>query len=134
MEGSTKVSVFKDTIDPHILSIGFTPSDEEDSSGLILHDFTIVVIETNMQSIVYSLDEGINIFNSSQFSKDLCWTRNESYRFSGTINREAWEKTTLTNITIRFYARDITGNTVYRDIVFDKGKFTREEDDVEVEK
>lgn len=127
--GSTEVLVFKDTVDPHILFIGLFPLDDEDYPP----NFTIAVIEPNLESIGYSIDEGMTYYNSSQFSKDLYWTKNESYRLTGTINKEAWEKTTFINVTFRFYARDLSGNIAYRDIVFDKKRFDSEESDLENE-
>ncbi len=58
-------------------------------------------------------------------------TKNESYRLSGTINKEAWEKTIFANITVKFYAKDVAGNIVYRAIIYDKKRFDSEESDLE---
>ncbi len=129
LEGSTEVLVVKDTTDPQILFIGLSPSDDEDESP----NFTIAVREPNLESIGYSIDENMTYFSSSHFSRDLYWIQNESYRLSGTINKEAWEKITFGNVTIRFYVRDLSGNIAYRYIVFDKKRFDSEKSNLEKE-
>ena len=131
LEGNTKVSLFKDTVRPHIIFLDLFPSDEEESSRVIPPNFTIMVIESNLESMGYSMDEGINVFSSTQFSKILNTDDNTTYCWlTGMIDREAWDKIAFTNITINFYAQDLTGNMVSRDIIFDKKRPYAEENDL----
>jgi len=72
-------------------------------------EYNISIIEPNLESFWYTIDEGITNFSISQFS--------------GTINQTAWDAVPYGIITIRFYAKDLAENIGYKEIDIEKVEY-----------
>jgi hypothetical protein len=101
--GYAEVSVFKD-IDNPLITINEPSQDEK--FGDTAPNYDISILEPNLESIWYTLDDGINNYTI--------------YQYTGTINQAAWEAAPYSIITIRFYAKDLAGNIDYKEVVVEK--------------
>ncbi|MFX1375866.1 MAG: M1 family metallopeptidase [Promethearchaeota archaeon] len=89
-----------DDVDPEINIL--SPS-QNDEFGKTSPSFEILIIEVDLDTTWYTIDEGMN-----------------NYTFSGligTIDQNAWNEAPEGNVTIGFYAKDNSGNVGYAEIV-----------------
>lgn len=75
-------------------------------TGYNAPDFDLSIIETNLDSIWYTLDDGTTTYPISAFS--------------GTIDSTEWNKFGEGMITIKFYAEDIAGNQAFAEVQVEK--------------
>jgi len=101
--GIAEVSVIKEISDPFIII--HNPKLNE-VFGFDAPNFNISVIEADLDSMWYTLDNGL--------------TNVTHYQFNGTISQLEWNKKPTGNVNIRFYAMDTFGNIGYTDIVIEK--------------
>jgi hypothetical protein len=90
--GQAEVLLGKDIIAP-LISIN-DPSSTEEFEFTPIYDIT--VDEANLDEVWYTIDGGVHNYTITEFL--------------GTINSEAWSYAPSGPVTIRFYARDLTGN------------------------
>jgi len=101
----TQVIVIKDLIDPIVTIIS---PDENEVFGADAPSFEISVTELNLDTMWYTLDNGLT---NTPFSS-----------FTGTIDQTEWDKKGTGDVLIKFYASDKAGNedsadvTVFKDI------------------
>ena len=91
--GSSEVRVWKDIIAPQI-SI-FSPVENQEFT-LVSPVYNISILEANLESVWYTIDNGANNFTFTSLT--------------GTINQIAWDAAPVGPVTIQFYARDDVGN------------------------
>ena len=91
--GSSEVRVWKDIISPQI-SI-FSPIENQEFT-LVSPIYNITILEANVGSVWYTIDNGVNNYTITSFT--------------GTITQIAWDAAPVGPVTIRFYARDDVGN------------------------
>ncbi|MFX1314361.1 MAG: SBBP repeat-containing protein [Promethearchaeota archaeon] len=94
-----------DIYDP-IISIN-SPS-PDDKFGDKAPDYEITIIEPNLESIWYTIDNGITNYSIIQQT--------------GTINQTAWDAASYGNITIEFWAKDLAENIGHSEVVVEKVK------------
>jgi len=99
----SEITIHKDITDP-VLTI-YSPI-TGDRFTTIPPAFNIEVNETNLESIWYTIDGGLNNYDITQLT--------------GYIDSTAWNTAPTGAITIRFYIEDKAGNVVYTDIVVQK--------------
>jgi len=99
----SEITILKDITDP-VLTI-YSPI-TGDRFTTIPPAFNIEVNETNLESIWYTIDGGLNNYDITQLT--------------GYIDSTAWNSAPTGAITIRFYVEDKAGNVVYTDIVVQK--------------
>ncbi|MHA1192315.1 MAG: hypothetical protein ACTSP9_08470, partial [Promethearchaeota archaeon] len=97
---SETVTVIKDIDDP-IININSPLTNE--LIGKMEPKFNISLIESNLDEIWYSLDDGIN-----------------NYTLGTWCDHYAWDRCDDGNVTINFYARDMIGNKGYTELVVKK--------------
>ena len=91
--GSAEVRVLKDIISPQIII--YSPIENQKfSTDPPLYNITI--LEANLESIWYTIDNGINNYTITSLT--------------GTITQIAWNAASDGPVTIRFYGRDDSGN------------------------
>ena len=93
-----EINVFKDILAPNI--IVFYPI-ENDVYGNKAFSFDLSMLDGNLDSKWYSLNDGLNY----TFSGD-----------SGTVNQNAWEAFGNGQVIVKFYANDSLGNLGYKEI------------------
>ncbi len=101
--GSAEVSIEKDAEAP--LIIINSPSAGEEF-GNNAPTFNITVIDKYLDSMWYSLDEGLTNFTITT---------------NGTIDQTAWSALSQGNVTITFYANDTLGNLASESVNVEKG-------------
>ena len=99
----SEITIHKDITDP-VLTI-YSPI-TGNRFTILPPAFNIEVNETNLESIWYTIDGGLNNYDITQLT--------------GYIDSTAWNAAPTGAITIRFYAEDKAGNVVYTDIVVQK--------------
>jgi len=104
--GSAEVTIIKD-IDNPVITI-MKPS-QDDKFGDLTPNFLISIVEPNLGSIWYTINNGLNNYTINQLS--------------GTINQTAWKAAPYGNITISFYAKDLIGNIGIDSIIVIKMRF-----------
>jgi hypothetical protein len=104
-EGYAEVTIFKDINDPEII---INDPLQDEKFGEEAPNYDISITEPNLESIWYTIDGGFNNYTITQLS--------------GTINQTAWDAAPYGNIAIRFYAKDIVGNSDYSQVVVKKVK------------
>jgi len=98
-----EVIIIKDLIDPLITIIS---PNENEIFGSIAPTFEISIIESNLNIMWYTLDDGItNIPFGS---------------FTGSINQTEWDKKDTGEVIIKFYVNDKAGNEGYAEITLTK--------------
>ncbi|MFX0001714.1 MAG: serine hydrolase domain-containing protein [Candidatus Hodarchaeota archaeon] len=98
---SKTVNIIKDVIDP-IIIVNFTGN----TFGKIAPDFTVSITEDYLNDTWYTLDDG---------NTNITFTG-----LSGTIDQDQWDNVAKGEVTIVFYARDITGNIGSHQIILQK--------------
>jgi len=94
--GSRSITLRKDILAPQITINNPNPLQEFNSQAPF---FNLSIIERNLDTIWYSLDDGINNFTVSGLI--------------GIINQDIWDGLPNGNVIIRFYANDTLGNKDY---------------------
>jgi len=102
-ENFAQVMVHKDISAP-IITINSPQQDEIFSS--IAPAFDITVIDSQLDSMWYTIDNGLTII--------------PIFSTVGTIDQTEWNKKGGGNIPIRFYANDTLGNTAYSEVIIIK--------------
>lgn len=102
-EGYAEVSIFKDIDDPEIFIIEPSQNEKfiEDAPN-----YEIFITEPNLESIWYTIDNGITNYSITQQI--------------GTINQTAWDDSSFGDITIEFWAKDLAGNIGHSEIIVEK--------------
>ncbi|MFX0178974.1 MAG: hypothetical protein ACFE78_02220 [Candidatus Hodarchaeota archaeon] len=101
--GYAEVVIEKDATAPTIQVN--TPSDN-DIFGYNPPNYIISITDTNLDSMWYTLDNGI--------------TQIPLFAFTGTIDQTEWDKKGNGAVTIRFYANDTLGNSGYTEVIVTK--------------
>ena len=91
--GYSEVIIIKDIITP---AISINSPNTFDVFGMISPSFDLSVVEPNLDSMWYSLDDGSTIVGINSLS--------------GTIQQAEWNKFGNGTVTIQFYAMDLAGN------------------------
>jgi len=97
--GSAAETVENDIITPVITIISPLPNSV---FGLVAPNYNISIDELNLDTIWYSLNEGVTIYKITDLT--------------GTFNQLAWEALSEGSLTIRFYANDTAGNIGFTDV------------------
>ena len=100
---SAEINIIKDATPPSIIII--TP-DSNEVFEAEAPTFEITINEPNLESMWYTIDNGLTTITFSGLS--------------GTIDQNAWNNAPEGNITLRFYAKDITGNIGFAKIIIIK--------------
>jgi predicted pyridoxine 5'-phosphate oxidase superfamily flavin-nucleotide-binding protein len=95
--------VLKDIIEP---SITINSPNLNDLFGTSAPDYDLIMVDSNLDSIWYTLDGGTT--NSTLVSA------------SGTVDQTMWNAIGNGTVTIRFYANDTVGNTAFSEIIVRK--------------
>jgi hypothetical protein len=98
-----EILVYKDITDP-ILTV-HSPSFGS-AFTIIPPVYNVSVEELNLDSMWYTIDDGLNNYTLLQST--------------GNIYSAAWNTAPIGAITIRFYVKDMAGNTVFEDIIIQK--------------
>ena len=101
--GFTDVIIRKDKIDPSITII--TPKSNE-IFGRITPNFSILINDTNLDKIWYTMDEGATNILITEFT--------------GTINQTEWDKIGNGFVTLQFFANDTMGKTEFANVKIEK--------------
>ncbi|MEE9574050.1 MAG: right-handed parallel beta-helix repeat-containing protein [Candidatus Neomarinimicrobiota bacterium] len=96
---SINITVRKDIIAPNL--IVYTPQ-TNDLLGKIAPDYNYTIIETNLDTLWYTIDGGLT---------------NYTFVANGTINQQAWNSRPNGTVTISFYSNDTAGNIDFVDII-----------------
>ena len=101
--GTNQVSIMKDTIFPVIEIISPEVGEEFTSYSPI---YNIEIIETNLDSIWYSLDNGVTNITISELT--------------GAIDEQVWEALPNGYVTIQFYINDTSGKESFDIVIVTK--------------
>jgi len=101
--GYAEVSVEKDITDP-IIQVNI-PTDS-DIIGYNAPSYDVSITDPNLDSMWYTLDNGI--------------TNIPIFSFTGDIDQTEWDKKGSGTVSIRFYANDTIGNTDYTEVLVTK--------------
>ncbi|MFW9829017.1 MAG: DUF2341 domain-containing protein, partial [Candidatus Thorarchaeota archaeon] len=110
----TENKVLEDTSAPEITINSPNPND---FFGWNAPSYDLTVIDENLDSIWYSLNEGF--INSTSSTAE-----------SGAIDQALWEAEGNGTLTIRFYANDTFGNINYEDVIVNKDIFNPSIDNI----
>ncbi|MFX1588694.1 MAG: SBBP repeat-containing protein [Promethearchaeota archaeon] len=98
--GFSEITVGKDTINPQITII--SPKSGEEFSDLV-PTYQINILESNLDSVWYTIDQGLNNFTI--------------INYTGIINETVWFSLPNGYIYINFYAKDLAGNIDHKYVV-----------------
>ena len=101
--GSSQVVVLKDIIAP---TISINSPNVADIFEHTAPTFSLSIVESNLDLVWYTLDDGITNFSI--------------VALSGTIDQSEWNKFGNGTITLKFYARDLVGNEGMSQIIIRK--------------
>ena len=101
--GFAVISITKDVTAP-IITIN-NPQNN-DLIGATAPNFDVTIEEPNLDRVWYSLNGSTNIIYEFNF-----------YGGTGTVNQVIWDALPGGNITIRFYASDLAGNSGFREVI-----------------
>ena len=105
-EGMSQIVINKDIAAP-IITINSPEQDE--TFSLLAPAFDITVIDSQLDSMWYTIDNGLTII--------------PIVSTVGTIDQTEWNKKSGGNIVLRFYANDTLGNTAYSEVIIIKDIF-----------
>ncbi len=108
-KGHAEVTIFKDIDDPKI-TINKPSQGEKFSDDAPNYDISL--IEPNLDSIWYTIDNGITNFSI--------------IHETGTINQTAWEAASYGSISMEFWAKDLVGNIGHSEVIIEKVKKNEE--------
>ena len=99
-----------DTVKP-VINIHKPTQDEK--LGDQSPDYNISIVEENLESMWYTIDNGTNNYTI--------------YQLTGIINQTAWDAAPYGNLMIKFYAKDLAGNVGNNEVIVEKVKEEEEE-------
>lgn len=111
--GYAEVTIFKDIDDPEI-TIKEPSQGEKFGDEAPNYDISIVDPNLDLEKIWYSLDNGITNFSITQDT--------------GTINQTAWDACSYGTVSIKFWAKDLVGNTGISEVIVEKVKKNEEQE------